>query len=180
MQSKFASNSTKRLSGHWGTKPRKIREVVNFILTWPPCQIWNLFSWFGQNRFRKSSVLQDVDLSWCSKTQIGHVMWGGEVWNRMCSTYAKKKWNSLVKMSCLSLTQFLRYLWRNLFSQSSSKDFAQFSVFRFSAPKWKKVAANQSYVFLQESFHKKSSSFSGHVFHFGSEKGEEQLKKTTL
>ena len=92
MQSKFASNSTKRHSGqHWGTKLRKIREVVNFILTWPPCQIWNLFSWFGQNRFRKSSVLQDVDLSWCSKTQIGHVMWGGEVWNRMCSTYAKQE-----------------------------------------------------------------------------------------
>ena len=91
MQIKFASNSTKRLSGHWGTKPRKIREVVNFILTWPPCQIWNLFSWFGQNRFRKSSVLQDVDLLWCSETQMGHVMWGGEVWNRMCSTYAKQE-----------------------------------------------------------------------------------------
>ena len=73
------------------TMPGKIREAINFILTWPPCQIWNLFSWFGQNRFRKSSVLQDVDLLWCSKTQMGHVMWGGEVWNRMCSTYAKQE-----------------------------------------------------------------------------------------
>ena len=91
VQCRSNSNSTKRLSGHWGTKPRKIREVVNFILTWPPCQIWNLFSWFGQNRFRKSSVLQDADLLWCSETQMGHVMWGGEVWNRMCSTYAKQE-----------------------------------------------------------------------------------------
>ena len=39
MQIQFAPNSTKRLSGHWGTKPRKITEVINFILTWPPCQI---------------------------------------------------------------------------------------------------------------------------------------------
>ena len=88
-----------------------------------------------------------------------------------------KKWNSLVKMSCLSLTQFLRYLWRNLFSQSSSKDFAQFSVFRFSAPKWKKVAANQSYVFLQESFHKKAPRLQATFFFILVLKAERNSKK---
>ena len=75
-----------------------------------------------------------------------------------------KKWNSLVKMSCLSLTQFLRYLWRNLSSQSRSQDFARISTFRFSAPKNWKTSGSQPDVLLQEIFHKKSSSLAGHVY----------------
>ena len=138
IQIKFASNSTKRPSGHRVTMPRKIREVVNFILTWPPCQIWNLFSWFGQNRFRKSSVLQDVDLLWCSKTQMGHVMWGGEVWNRMCSTYAKQEMKQPRKdvlfefnpVPQISLEKPLLKIQDSMF-----QDFDQISAFRFSAPK---------------------------------------------
>ena len=75
-----------------------------------------------------------------------------------------KKWNSLVKMSCLSLTQFLRYLWRNLSSQSRSQDFARISTFRFSAPKNWKTSGSQPDVLLQEIFHKKSSLLAGHVY----------------